>query len=62
VLIECLADQGLDHGLAADIEVLSGSIQFLQHAGSDVDVDALNRLNHSPFALEEARNVLPLIG
>jgi len=61
MLIESLADQRLDDRLAAHIEVVSSPIQFLQHAGSDVDVNTLNRLNHAALALEEMRNVLALV-
>jgi hypothetical protein len=50
MLIESLPDQCLDDRLTAHIEVLSSLIQFLQHAGSDVYVNALNRLNHATLA------------
>ena len=45
VLIKCLPDQRFDNSLAAHIEVLSSLVQFLQHAGSNVYVDSLDRLN-----------------
>jgi hypothetical protein len=62
VLIESLPDQRLDDRLAAHVEVLGSLIQLLQHAGRNVHVNALNRLNHAAFALEEMGNVLALIG
>ena len=62
VLIESLPDQGLDDGLAAHVKVSSGPVQFLQHCRSQIHVDALDRLNHAALALEETRDVLPLIG
>src|ERR1019366_5447632 len=62
VLIESLPDQRLDDGLTAHVKVLSSLIQFLQHAGGNVHIDALNRLNHAALALEETGNVLALIG
>lgn len=62
VLIESLPNQGLDDRLAAHVEVLSRLIQFLQHAGSDIHVNALNRLNHAASALEEVGNIFALIG
>src|SRR5664280_801506 len=62
VLIESLPDQRLDDGLTAHVEVLSSLIQFLQHAGSNVHIDALNRLNHAALAFEETGNILALIG
>jgi hypothetical protein len=62
VLIEGLPDERLDYGLTAHVQVLRGLIQFLQHAGSDIHIHALNRLDHAALALEEMRNVLALIG
>jgi hypothetical protein len=62
VLIESLSDERLDYGLAAHVEVLSGLVQFFQHAGGDVDVDTLNGLNHAAFAFEKPGNVLARIG
>ena len=62
MLIKSLPDERLDHGLPADVEILSGPIQFFQHSRGLVYIDSLNRLNHPPLALKEARNVLPLIG
>jgi hypothetical protein len=61
MLIESLPYQRFDHCLTAHIQVLSGVVQFLQHAGSDVNVHTLNRLDHAAFTLEEMRNVLALI-
>jgi predicted transcriptional regulator len=62
MLIESLPDQRLNHSLAAHIEVPSGLIELFQHARRDVHVDALNRLNHAALSLEEAGNILALIG
>src|ERR1700674_3117666 len=60
MLIKSLPDKRLDHGLAAHVEILSGAIQFFQHSRGQVYINALNRLDHPPLALKEARNVLPL--
>src|ERR1700704_2543038 len=47
VLVQSLPDERLDDCLAANIELLGGSIQFLQHGCREVHVNALNRLNHA---------------
>jgi hypothetical protein len=62
VLIECLPDQRLHNSLAAHIQVLCSPVQVLQHAGSNVYVDPLNRLNHPALALEKMRDVFTLVG
>jgi hypothetical protein len=62
MLIESLPDQRLYDGLAAHVEVPGRFIEFLQHAGRDVDVHALNRLNHAALALEKTGKVFALIG
>jgi len=62
VLIESLPDQRLDNSLAAYIEILSCPVEFLQHAGSDVHINALNRLDHSALTPEETGNILALFG
>src|ERR1035441_4449687 len=62
MLVEALPDQRLNNRLAAHIEVASGPIQFLQHAGGDIYVDPLNRLNHAALALEKTGNVFTPIG
>ena len=62
MLIESLPDERLDHGLSANVEILSRPIQLLQHGRCEVDIHALNWLNHAARALEETRNILPLIG
>jgi len=61
MLIERLPDQRLDHCLAAHTEVLRSLIQFLQHGGRDVYVEALNRLTHSALAFEEMKNILAMV-
>jgi len=35
-MIETLPDQRLDDGLAAHVEIPDGFMQFVRHAGSDV--------------------------
>jgi hypothetical protein len=62
MLIESLPDQRLDDRLATHVEVLGRLIQLLQHACSDVQVNAPNRLHHAALSLEEMGNVLALIG
>ncbi len=61
MLIERLPDERLDHCLAANIEVFGSLIQLLQHGGRDVQVYALNGLNHASLALEEMRNILAFV-
>src|SRR5207248_6869465 len=62
MLIESLPDECLYDGLTAYVKILSGPVQFLQHGRGEIHVDALDRVNHSALALEETRDVLPLIG
>ena len=61
MLIESLSDQRFDNSLPAHVQILRGPVQFLQHAGSNIDVHSLNRLNHAAFALEEWRDALSLV-
>jgi hypothetical protein len=62
VLIESLPDQRLDDGLATHIEILSCLVEFLQHADSDIHINALNRLDHKALTLEEMGDVLKYDG
>jgi hypothetical protein len=62
MLIESLPDERFDNGLAAYVKIPGRPIQFLQHGGREVHIHALNWLNHAARALEETRNILPLIG
>ena len=62
VLVESLPDQRLDDGLTAHVKVLSSLIQFLQHAGREIHIHALNRLHHTALTPEKTGNVLALIG
>ena len=62
VSVESLPDERFDDGLAAHVEIGRSLIEFLQHARGEIYVHPLNRLNHAPFALEEAGNVLPFLG
>jgi hypothetical protein len=61
MLIKSLPNQSLDDGLPADVHVPRGLIELLQHCSSEVDVDALDRMNHTAFSFEETRDVLPFI-
>jgi hypothetical protein len=58
VLIEGLADECLDDGLAADVQFQGGLIEFLQHGRGEVHVDALDRRHHPAPIREIARHVL----
>ena len=62
MLIESLTHQRFDNGLPADVQVLSCLVQFLLHAGGDVHIDALNRLDHAAFSGEEMGDVFSPIG
>jgi hypothetical protein len=57
-LVEGLADQGFDDGLAADVEFFGGVFQFFEHGRGEIDVDALDGLHHLAGVGEKARNVL----
>jgi hypothetical protein len=61
-LVEGLADEGFDNGLAADVEFLGGVFQFFEHGGGEIDVDALDGLHHLSGVGEETRNVLAAVG
>src|SRR5271166_5283648 len=62
VLIESLPHQCFDDRLPADVEVLRGLVEFVQHGCRQVDVDSLDGMNHAALPLEETRDVLPFIG
>ena len=62
VLIESLPYQRLDYGLAAHVQIPSGSIQFFQHGRCEVHIYTLDRLNHSALTFEETRYIFPSIG
>lgn len=62
VLIERLPDQSFDDGLAAHVEVLSGLVQFFQHAARDVYIHSLQGLHHATLAFEKTGDVFTLIG
>jgi hypothetical protein len=62
MLIEGLPDQRLDHRLPAHIKLVRSPIEFLEHARSHVNINALNRLHHAAFPTEETGNVFSLIG
>ncbi len=61
-LVEGLADQGFDDGLAADVEFFGGVFQFFEHGGGEIDVHALDGLPHLSGVGEKARNVLAAVG
>jgi hypothetical protein len=62
MLVERLAYERLDHGLAADVQLFGGSIQFLQHARRQVNVHSLDRAHHLAGIGEEPGHVSALIG
>ena len=43
-LIEALAEQGFDDGLAADIQLFGEAVQFMEHGCGEIRVDALDGL------------------
>ena len=66
MLVESLPDQRLDDSLATHIKILSRLVEFVQHARRDIQVYALNRLNHvrldhPTLTFEEMCNVLSQI-
>ncbi len=61
-LIERLPNEGFDHCLAADVQLLRGAVQFLQHGGSKIHIHPANRFHHPTGIGEEPRNVLAPIG
>ena len=56
--VQTLANQRLDHSLAADVQLLCGSVQLFQHGGRKIDIYALNRLHHLSGIREKTRNIL----
>jgi len=46
VLIQGSANEDFDYGLAADVQVRCGSVQFLQHVRRKIHVDSLDWLHH----------------
>ena len=42
VAVEALTEQGLDDGLAADVEFFGGGVQLAQHGGGEVHIHALD--------------------
>ncbi|MGH9675488.1 MAG: hypothetical protein ACRD36_00175, partial [Candidatus Acidiferrum sp.] len=61
-LIEGLTEQGFDDGLAADIEFFGEAIEFVEHRGGEIYVNALDGLPAAAGISEEAADVLAGIG
>ena len=48
-LVEGLADEGFDEGLAADVELLGGGVELFEHRTGEVHVDALDDFLREAF-------------
>jgi hypothetical protein len=62
LLIQRMAQQGLDDRLTADIQVPRRLIEFLEHGQGKVHIDALNGRHHLAFPGEKTRDVLAAVG
>src|SRR5579863_8756917 len=62
LLVERLPYEGLDHGLAADVQLFRGPVQFFQHAQCQVNIYPLDRTHHSSGIGEEPGHVFALVG
>ncbi len=60
-LIQSLPDQRLDHGLAADVQVLGFAVQLFHHPCGKVYIHPPYRLHHLSRVRKEARDVLPTV-
>ena len=60
--VEALPEQGLDDGLAADVEFLRGGVQLGQHGGGEVHIHALDRRHHLAGVGEKAEHVFSAVG
>ena len=61
-LIEALAEQRFDDGLAADVQLLCEAVQLVEHGGGEIHVDALDGLHAAAGIGEEPRDILAAIG
>ena len=61
-LIQSLPHQRFDNRLPADVEVLGGFVELIQHGGSEIHVHTLDGLNHTALASEITGHVLSLFG
>src|SRR5580704_6287109 len=57
LLIERLANESLNHRLTADVQFLSGPVQFFQHTGREIHVDPLDWTHHLTLVGEEPGDV-----
>jgi hypothetical protein len=57
-LVQSLANQCLDDGLPANVEIPGGALEFFQHGGAKIHVHALDRFSHLAGVGEKARNIL----
>ena len=57
-LIEALADERFDDGLAADVQLFGEAVQFMEHGGGEIDVDALDGLHAAAGIGEKPGDVL----
>src|SRR5208282_4963249 len=60
-LVEGLAEQSFDDGLTADVEFFGEAVEFVQHGGGEVDIDALDGLHAAAGVGEEPGDVLARI-
>ena len=61
MLVEAAADEPLDQGLSADVELSSRFIQFLKHVSVQINPDAVDRRHHLALVRKIGRYVLPLV-
>jgi hypothetical protein len=59
-LVQCLANQGLDDGLSADVEFFGGALQLLEHGRREIDVHALDGFHYAAGIGENRETSLPL--
>src|SRR5271157_52134 len=59
--IEAFADERFDHSLAADIQAGRLLIQFFKHFPGEINIYALNRIDHVAFVREEPADIFSLV-
>ncbi|MGH9743307.1 MAG: hypothetical protein ACRD51_13265 [Candidatus Acidiferrum sp.] len=61
-MIEGLAEEGFDDGLAADVQFFCEAVQFVESGSVEIHVDALDGLHAVAGIGEEAGDILAGIG
>ncbi len=54
MVVQRLANQGLDHGLPAHVQFFCSSFQLFEHRRSEIDIHTLNRPHHPARVGEKA--------